>query len=344
MTTTRRAPQTYTEPIKYKVGEDISAERWQEIVLAVADWFAQTRTTKEPVLAAKQALQECLDGRTKEGQKWFAMARSSLELRIRSKCRFDITHMKPLRTAREVKEGRAAGVRERMKKAAEQKKVDPFLADERRRELQSDVVYGDDPLTHLSSREHENWKALKDDYIQNFPEELGTMAAKGELDTLCDLHIMNERNRMRLLAGHAVDPKAMGAVVDQIDKLKTILGIHPNQIAKRVKSRSDTTLGAAAARLETGEWRKIRQRFWAEEMIQLFQMYHTPTADGTDRQLNDVGLFGATRCRTCECTKCGTRNFVGIGIEEIEEYLVSQGHLVPEPTPEPVPEPESAGS
>lgn len=327
-----KAPRVYAEPLQYKVGKDISAERWQEIILAVADWFAQVRNTKEPVVAAKRALQECLDGKTKTGAKWFAMATATLEARIRIKCRYDIERMAPLATADEIKKSRMSALQERKRKKREQEKIDPFIAEDRRKELADSATYGDDPLVSLTSAEHANWQALKDAYIRQFPEELGTIAAQGELDSLCDLHILNERHRLRLLAGHHVDPKVAAHVVDQLDKLKTTLGIHPNQIAKRVKSRSDTTLGSAAARLETGDWRKIRQRFFAEELIQLLQMYHTPTADGTGYQLDDIGLFGVTRCRTCECAKCHTRNFVGMSIDEIEAYLLKQGHISVEPS------------
>jgi hypothetical protein len=339
------AQKVYVDPIVYVVGEHLSTEDYQRCIEAIADWLAKTTTTKEPVLKAKQAFQECLEGRTKDGEKWWAMATSTLAARVKSKLRFDIERMQPLQKASEKQKAKKEREKQR---AAERRKTknpiadDPLYPDEIRKEARK-TTYGDNPTDVLTTEELRRWQSVKDAYLRQFPEELSSMAAQTELETLVDLHFLNERYRMRLLKGQSVDPNERKSVIDQLDKLKTSLGIHPNQIAKRVKDKVDTTIGAAAQRIEMLEdWRKLRARFFVEEMLQAYQMYCTPTADGLSYHLDDLGLFGLTKCRVVECPKCKTKNYAGLTIQEVEGWLVKQGVLKEvDPT---LPDPELFGA
>lgn len=323
----------YLEPIKYEVGKDISHEQYNEALEKIALFFEQTRPNeREHLSLARQAMKECLEGVTKDGQKWFGAATSSLAARVKIKCRFDITTMMPLINASDERRRKKTKEKERLKKKREV--TDEYIPETLRKEMEKvhgkklKPAYGDDPNLLLSTDEHRKWREYKEAYLRQFPAELGSIAAQAELDTLCDLHILNERHRLKLLNGVQVDPNDRKTVVDQLDKLKTSLGIHPNQLAKRIQSKTDTTIGAAAARLEQmGDWRLLRQRFLAEELLQAFQMYMTPTADGLDFQLDKVGLFSATKCMTCSCKKCGHGNFAGLGLDEVRGWLVEKGYL-----------------
>lgn len=331
------AQKVYYEPIRYEIGKDLSAERYHEILANLTAWIARTRRTKEPGLVAKQELDECMAGLKKDGTKWHGAWNTTLASRVRIRCRFDIDTLEGIESASDRTKKRKEKERERLERKRRAVKHDELIPEEvvqalekNNKDLRSTAKYGDDPSIFLSTREQQNWNRYKEDYIRQFPEELGSIAAQAELDTLCDLHILNERHRMKLLKGQAVDPMERQSVVKQLDTLKTSLGIHPNQIAKRVKSKSDTTLSAAARRLEEFDnWRKIKARFWVEEMLQMFQMYNQPSADGLGFQLDDIGLYGLTKCRTCACAACGQRNAVGIKYEEIEAYLRQHGHIEP---------------
>jgi len=321
--------KVYLEPTKYEVGRDIPQEKYATALLKIADWFSESRKTHEPAALAKQLFEECLTGVTKDGKKWFSAATASLASRVRMKCRFDIEAMKPLRTTNEAGRVKRAKERERLLRQRAKKGEDPLIPDELRKQLKTEAKYGDNAGVFLSSREAANWEHLREAYVRQFPE-LATINAEAELKLLCDLHILAERYRMQILSGNKLDGPSRAAAAEELQSLKKALGIHPDQLAKRVKSKADTSIGSAVARVEAmGDYRKLRARFWIEELIEIFQMYHTPSADGLDYQLDEIGLFGLTKCRTCHCAGCGMKNYVGVEITEIEQYLKEKGAIVP---------------
>lgn len=321
------AQQVYVAPVKYEVGKDIVQEKYEELVLRVADWFAESRRSKEPAILARQLIQESLEGKTKDGQPWFSAAMATLASRIRMKCRFDMDTMQPLRTGSEKTKTKKAKERERTAKRRRDAGEDPNIPDEIRKGLQKEAKYGDNPNVFLSSAEEAAWQALRKAYVVQFPD-LATVNADAELKLLCDLHIVNERHRTKILQGVPVDSRAQSDLLAKISDLKKALGIHPDQLAKRNQSKSDVSIGAMAAHLESlGNYRELRERFWVEELLQMYQMYMTPSADGLRYQLDEVGLFGLTRSKPCLCPQCGHRVFAGLDIQEIEAWLVTKGAL-----------------
>lgn len=317
----------YRDPVKYEVGKDISPEQYAEALVKIADWFTESRSTKEPALRAKLLFQECLDGKTRDGRPWFGAGQASLTDRVKIKCRFDLDTMKPLRTASEARKKRKAREAER---ARERKKKDPMLPDEVAEVLGKDAVkYGSNPHVHLSTDEAEAWQKLYDAYLQQFPE-LRSVNASSELKIVCDLQVLADRYRMSALSGKAVAVEELAKITKELATLKSALGIHPDQIAKRVKPKTEATISAAALRLEEmGNSRELRERFFLEQMMQMYKMYSTRSADGLTYQLDEDKFFSQTMCRTCECASCGQRNVAGFKVEEIEDLLVREGILEP---------------
>lgn len=316
----------YLEPLTYEVGKDIPEERYHEALQKIADWFAESRRTREPAALARQLVQECLDGKKKDGQKWFGGASLSLVKRIRMKCRFDIETMLPLRTGTEKTKRRKEQERARLERKRKELADDNHIPDEIRKNLQPDVKYGDDPHVFLSSAEEVRWQELKANYIKQFPE-LATVNAEAELHLLLDIHVLTERHRLNILSGKRENFWEADTAA-KLESLKKALGIHPDQLAKRVKEKADMSIAAAAARLEAmPNFRQLRERFWIEELLQLWQMYMSPTADGLTYQLDEIGLFGLTRSKPSKCPKCHHRVFAGLSIDEIEEYLKRKGVL-----------------
>jgi hypothetical protein len=198
-----------------------------------------------------------------------------------------------------------------------------------RKENAKAARYGDNPHVFLSSEEQRAWTTLHDAYVGQFPE-LATINASAELNLLCDLHILSDRYRMMLLKGDVVDPAKVAQSVENLAGLKRGLGVHPDQLAKRTKSKADASIGAAAARLASmPNYRELRLKYWAEELLTLYQMFSSPRADGSGFQIDEVGLYGLTRSRPCSCPRCGQRVFAGLSIDEIEAYLIEKGHLIP---------------
>jgi hypothetical protein len=320
------------EPLVYEIGKDISLERYQEAIEKIADWLSQIRNTKEPVAAAKYYVDCCMRGVTpSDGKsKWFAMATSTLTNRIRSACRFDIDTMTPLVTADEKRKARKEKEKLRSRAKREAEKVDKNLPDEYRKKLATDATYGEDPLVFFTSAELERRERLKDAYLKEYPQ-LRSVASESKLDMLLDLTLLLERIRFR----QAKDQKGkteeyqIQQLTKQIVELEKALNIHPDQLAKQQKEKEGGTIGEAVRRLEEATPIELRERWLAEELLVLFQMYHTPSPRQNmgGHQLDEVGLFGATRCRTCSCVKCGTRNYAGLDVEEIEQWLTDRKYL-----------------
>jgi hypothetical protein len=326
------AQKTYVEPRKYEVGPDISQEKYQELVLAIADWFSKTRRTTEPAAAARKAIQDCLDGLKSDGSKWFEASLASLSARIKIKCNFDLDTMQPLMKASEKQKQKKERERARLERKRLKDQDDLHIPGELRAEQKQlgakrTAEYGTDPKSLLSTKELRYWEKLKRDYIQQFPE-LAIASAQAELEQLCDMHVLSARYRLKLLNGERVDPNDRARVGEELLRLKKGLGILPDQLEKKVKQNTETTIAAAADKLaKLGNWRELRQRFWVEEMLQLYQMSQEPSADGLGYQLDEIGLFGLTKCRTCHCAKCGHRNYVGISVDELENHLVKIGRI-----------------
>jgi len=331
----RRFVQT---PTIYEVGEgkDLSEEKYRAAIKMIGAWFTQVRVTKEPELLAKQSLDRCLAGKTAKDLPWFAAANTSLNSRVRAMCRFDLDTLTPILAATEskIKERKRDLATRRGKRLAEKVRAGSLLTDEVRAELKAQGInYGDNVRTLFTAAEERRWRGLKAAYLQEFPH-LQSVNAQAELDQLCDLHVMQERIRMDRISGkRAINPLDASTLVDELQKLKKALGIHPDQLKKKVSEKiGDASIGEAANRLESmPDYRRLRARFFLEEILQLWQMFQTPRADGQGYQLDEPGLFALTRCRTCHCGKCGQRNFVGWSVEEIEQVLQDRGLLMEEP-------------
>jgi hypothetical protein len=232
--------------------------------------------------------------------------------------------MKPIQSPSQAYQKKAE--EKKRKQRAQAQAGDPLLPDLVRKELKGTAAYGDNPTMLLTQAEHRAWIELRESYLKQFPE-LDNVASRTELEMLCDLQMQQERQRLKLL--RATPDFNAGTLLDlskAVVELKKALGIHPDQLAKRVDPDRQGSIAEAIKKLSPGgvdRARELRDRFFLEEMLQLWKMYHTPSPNPNSGgyQLDDIRLFAHTKCRTCACSRCGQRNFVGIDIEEIEEYL-----------------------
>ncbi len=321
--------------VEYEIGVDISKEMYLEVLSGLAQWFEQSRKTKEPAASAKHYLDSCMKGvKPSDGTPWQSMAMSSLAARVRSACRYDIILMQPIVKPAEAAKAKRDRERARYheKKAAEsQAKVDPNLPKEYSM-APVDVSYGDSPLVFFTTNELKRRESLKEGYLKDFPQ-LRSVASEAKLDMLLDLTLLMERMRFRQAKdtdkGRATE-SAMQSMTKQIVELEKALNIHPDQLAKQQKEKEGGTIGEAVRRLDETNPIELREKWLVEELLVLYQMYHqkSPRHNMGGYQLDEVGLFGLTRCRTCHCSSCGTRNYAGLNIEEVEDYLKKKGNLV----------------
>ncbi len=326
-------------PIVYVVGEDISVEHHALLLAKLTDHLSQTRKTAAPSLLAKQIIDACLKGvKPTDGKTpWFKAANTPFKTRIKQATNFDCSSDNP--DDWKGNEGRnealhAKKVREqaRGETKARARLRDDFLPDEVRQGLRGQVKYGDNPLILLSHEEEQKWQELFNDFQKEHPH-LRLPSAEAELGLLCSLLVAQSRFQLKLLSGSgSVDEIKFAKLVDQIPKIKESLDIHPNQINKRKAKAQAQSIGDAVAKFEgMGDWREVRVKYWAREIIQSIQMFNQPRADGAGYQLDEVGFFGIHRCATCHCSGCGQRNVRGLNYDEVEKYALEKKLIEPEP-------------
>jgi hypothetical protein len=326
------------QPIQYKIGRDVSQDTYTQWTLKIAEWFSERKPTlKEPVKVAKRYLDCCMRGTKPRDpeKKWTGAEQWTLALRIRSACAYDVEKMAPIYNKLDRRRVRKNQLKQRLEKEKVRKRTDPLLPEAVRVLARKEATYGDDPSIFLSPKEHRRWVELKEQYTKQFPE-LALVNAEAELNVLCDLLVMSERHRLKMLNGEKMDTREYQNLINTIDSIKTTLGIHPNQLAKRVQERRAGSFAELLARFEgMDDARATRERHWIEELMQLYQMYHQPSPrnDMGGYQLDDVGLLGMTGCRTCKCASCGTHNFAGLKIDEVERYLEMREVLTVESEP-----------
>lgn len=328
----RRAQRIYHDPIKYSLDDIGGQERFDDLQIKVADWFSQWRDSEEPAADARHRIRCCMEGKTLEGKQWFTHWNTSFATRMRMLCSYDVDRMEPIRKAPDRKAHKKKEKRER--EAKKRREADPFMPELIRAEQNKDLKYGEMkfPVTEAEQR---LWEHFRDGYLEQFPQ-LRTVNGQAELSMLCDLHLIHERNRLKMLSGIKVDERSVMDTTKIMMDMKKALGIAPDQLAKRVQKETGSTIAEAVSKMGSFEQaRELRDRFFAEELLTLWQQYQTPSPRPEDNgyQLDEVGLFGQTRCRTCHCAKCGHRNFAGLSIEEIEAHLQKRGLLELAATP-----------
>lgn len=308
---------------QYEVGKDITQERYDDILKALTEWFKSYRPKADPDESARHALDCCLRGvKLSDGQTpWSTLAQSTLASRIKAATRFDIDTMQPV-PAR----GRVAKTQNQSLRL-----TDPTYGN-RNRKKPEDVVYGDNPASLYTPQELKRRSTLRDAYINEFPQ-LDNVASMAKLEMMLDLILLMDRLRVRVGKDvrHEDIEEQLTKITKQLVELEKALNIHADQLAKQQREKEGGTIGEAVRRYEEEVPAELRERWFAEELIMLYQMYHqkSPRTNMGGYQLDEVGLFGVTRCRTCACSSCGQRNFAGLSIDEIEEYLVEKGHIVP---------------
>lgn len=321
-------------PIIYKVGEDITQERYNELVQAVGDWFSEIRNTKEPVKLAKMTIDACLNcvKPTDPLTTWDSASQATLSKRVRMACRYDMEAMKPLRTADDQRKRVKQQAKDRARAKAEEQKVDTNYPAEFRT---LEPSYGEDPAVFFTSKELEIREQRRQAMVTQFPQ-LDNAAQGPKLDMLLDLQLLFERLRFRNAAAGAkkdqvkATEREMQEYTKQIVDLEKAMGIDPVSVDKMQKKKEGGSVGDAVRRFEEmGNYREIREKLFAEELILAYQMYMQPSprTDMDGYQLDDVGLFAITKCRVVSCPKCQTKVFGGFSVEEIEAWLMKKGCL-----------------
>lgn len=336
---------------QYVVGRDITQAEFDRILEAVTEWFREYRPKQDdPAAAAKHTLDCCLRGvKVTDGTPWYHLGMSSLATRIRAAAAFDIEKWQPIRKGEGTSIHRDEIARRKLRRQTMGVAVQDDAGYAREIADADKAVYGDNPITFFTTQELKRRDKLEAGYLKDFPQ-LANVASRAKLDTLLDMVLLLDRLRFRVARDESLKSVEyqMSQITKQIVDLEKALNIHPDQLAKQQKDKEGGTIGDAVRRLEEAHPLELRERWFLEELLMLYQMYNTPSPRQNmgGFQLDEVGLFGMTRCRTCSCSSCGTKNYAGLSIEEIETHLLKKGRLKRAPLPvavaESAPAPEAA--
>lgn len=317
---------------EYKVGEDLTQEEHDKIVASLAEWFVEYRPNKDPVKTALYTVECCLKGVKLKNNHvpWPRMEQASLASRIKAAASYDILTWQPIRPG----DGEPLTVKRREKQRLLDKGARRKIADDpgypKQYKDAAEAEYGDNPLTFFTPAEIKRREKLEAAYLRDFPQ-LDSVASRAKLNMLLDLNLLMDRLRFRAAKEERIKDieYQLQQITKQVVDLEKALNIHPDQLAKQQREKEGGTIGDAVRRFDEANPVELRERWFAEELLMLFQMYHTPSPRQNmgGYQLDEVGLFGMTRCRTCACGHCGERNYAGLKISEIEEWLVGKGYL-----------------
>ena len=313
---------TKTDPPKvFTVGNeehhDFTPEAIELLTLQIRDWFASPeceRTYEEPLLAAREAVEQCLLAQTKSGKIW-SRAPDSFESRIMIKTHFDMidgNHVKNPDKGPRVRSNRAY-------KAAIDKA----------KESASPVS-----LKHIQDYQ----KQVEEDILKAYPE-LDNPVHKPNVVRLAMLYAEQEHVRLELPGAKG---KARHGMIETLATLqKTItdtmksLDIYPDQIRKRVDKQRQGSVGDLVALIDEDPDFRAREKRWALTLaLQLWWMTKHPNGKNDGPQMHDFEMWHLTRTRPIDY-KCSCGREVtlveGFTPEELRDYLVDNGVLVERP-------------
>ena len=301
-------------------GADFSKEEIEALIYKLALWFKSDecdRAYDDPVASARQKVQECLLATTEDGSPW-KMAPHEFAKRIKAKCSYDITTDTGISSPR-VKRGEGRKLSKEAKEGAASLK---------------------DGNAVMAAFDQNAFRGkVEADILLAFPE-LDNPAHRPNVESLSGMYAQRKVIDLELAAGVTANKrevllKSMKMIEEMADTTMRRLGVHPDQIRRRISDRTASSVADLVAQIEDDdEWRK-REKVWALQLaLQLWWMSEHPNGRKTGPNLADFEIWHMTRNRPVNFTcRCGVTTPVVEGFEpkDLWAWLVKEGVLVEEP-------------
>jgi hypothetical protein len=303
-------------------GADFTKDWIESLIYQIALFYKSPESDRnydDPVLMARQKIQECLLGTTETGDPWKAVPRA-FEDRVRAKCGFDIASMKGI-PSRRVKN--PAAERAIDKAAIEAAKelddldITQFNAEQFRQNMERDLLL---TFPELDNPAHlPNVRSLTMYYAER--EKIDEKLAHG----------VNDSKRLQLL-------DSLRKIEEMADTTMKRMGIHPDQIRRKIADKGASSVSDLAAVVEgealKDEFKK-REKVWTLQLaLQLWWMSKHRNGAGTGPQVHDFEIWHMTRSRPVKfkCRHGETYNLIeGFEPHELREFLLKEGVLIEEP-------------
>lgn len=301
-------------------GADFSREEIETLIYRIALWYQSPESDRkydDPVVVAREKIQECLLGTTESGDPW-RNCPADFNKRVRAKCAYDIEKGQGIRSAPKRKDG-GRDLNKKAQKAA--------------RELDDT-----NPVAVVFAQEEFRSK-LEKDILEAFPE-LDNAAHLPTVRSLTLYHAQREVIDRELQLGVRANKRS-----DLLESLKTIeqmadvamkrLGIHPDQIRKKISDKGKSTVADLVALIgDDPEFRK-REKTWALQFaLQCWWMSEHHNGRRTGPQLHDFEIWHMTRSRPMRFTCRHGEEYTlveGFTPDELKAYLEREGVLINEP-------------
>lgn len=302
-------------------GADFSNDYINGLIYRIALWFQQPecdRTYDDPVKAATTKIKECLLGITEKGEKW-KNAPKEFSARVRAKCAFDID--------------KDAGIPSRRNK-------NPNSGIVAERKAAKDALKNIGDVADVTGFDVEAFRQVEEAHILSAFPELDNPAHLPNVRSLTMYYAERERIDRQLTLGVSDSKRAMlldslKRIEDMADVTMKRLGVHPDQIRKKISDKGASSISDLAAIVSNDEDFPKRERIWALQLaLQLWWMSEHANGAGVERQLHDFQIWHMTRSRPVKFTcRHGEEYTIAEGFEphEIRDFLVKEGVLIEEP-------------
>lgn len=303
-------------------GDDFDKAEIEALIYKIALWFGSPecdRQYADPIESAQQMVQECLLAQTKEGKPW-TNCPQDFEKRVKAKCSYDMAVGKGIPAPR-VK-GTANGGRALDRKAQEQAK-----------EL-------GDSVPSLADFDQETFRSnMERDIYDSFPE-LDNPAHRPNVRSLALYYAQREVIDRDLAANPRASTretllKSLKLISDMADDAMKQLGIHPDQVRKKINERTSSTVADLVAHIGDDPDFKHREKVWGLQLaLQLYWMSEHHNGRKNGPQMHDWEIWHLTRSRPVQftCRHGETYTVIeGFTPRDLRAYLVKEGVLVEEP-------------
>lgn len=306
---------------QYQIGKDFPQEYIEALTYKIALWFASPtcdRKYADPVGAAKAKIKECLLATTEDGSAW-KKCPASFEMRVKAKCGYDIAADRGIPAPR-------------VKHPEGGRDLNPAAQQAAKGLKDADVVNAGFDAEGFRAR-------VEADILAAF-SELDNPAHKPNVRSLSGLYAEREKINAKLAVGvtdvqRELLLKSLKMIEEMADTTLKRLGIHPDQIRKKISDRAASTVADLVASLDGDDDFRHREKVWALQLaLQLWWMSEHHNGDRTGPNISDFECWHMTRSRPMKfrCRHGEDYTLVeGFEPADLYRWLTAEGVLVHEP-------------
>lgn len=302
-------------------GADFTQAEIDKLIYEIAVWFKDPKSGRNcdaPVETATARVKECLLAETVNGEPWKTCS-NDFAKRILAKCGYDIVNH--------------VGVPMMRAKGRDGGRVLDAKAKEGVKTLNAGAIV-------QANFDQESYREkVEHDILLAFPE-LDNAASKPVVRSLSGLYAQREVIDQELAVGVTASKRetllrSLKVIEDMADTTMKRLGIHPDQIRKKISDKGASTIGDLVALVDEDPTYREREKVWSLQLaLQLWWMTEHLNGDKTGPNLHPFEMWHMTRTKPIKftCRHDETYTIVeGFEPHELYAYLIQEGVLVEEP-------------